>query len=100
MLHVFQKVKSIHEISKDSQNSLLFYILKMVTIKEIREIFREILQEHETKQEGMFIKHEKLVLERISGQQALLKQRLNKLRDTLTSVKTDVEELKESLSFT
>ena len=90
MLHVFQKVKSIHEISKDSQNSLLFYILKMVTIKEIREIFREI----------MFIKHEKLVLERISGQQALLKQRLNKLRDTLTSVKTDVEELKESLSVT
>ena len=100
MLHVFQKVKSIQEISKDSQNSLLFHILKMVTIKEIREIFREILQEHETKQEGMFVKHEKLVLERISGQQALLKQRLNKLRDTLTSVKTDVEELKESLSFT
>ena len=28
----------------------------MVTIKEIREIFREMLQEHETKQEGMLIR--------------------------------------------
>ena len=35
----------------------------MVTIKEIRETFSEMLQEHETKQEGMFIKHEKLVLD-------------------------------------
>ena len=30
----------------------------MVTIKEIREIFREMLQEHETKEEGMLTKHE------------------------------------------
>ena len=38
-----------------------------------------MLQEHETKQEGMFTKHEKSVLEKqdmISGHQALLKQRL------------------------
>ena len=41
----------------------------MVTIKEIREPFREMLQEHETKQEGMFTKHEKLVLDLISGHQ-------------------------------
>ena len=40
----------------------------MVTIKEIREIFREMLQEHETKQEA-----------------------------SLTSVKTNVEGLKEAL---
>ena len=40
----------------------------MVTIKEIREIFREMLQEHETKQEA-----------------------------SPTSVKTDVEGLKETL---
>ena len=69
----------------------------MVTIKEIREIFREMLEEHKTKQEGMFTKHEKLVLDLISGHQALLKQRLDQLCDSLTSVKTDVEELKESL---
>ena len=72
----------------------------MVTIKKMREIFREILQEHETKQEGMFTKHEKSVLDLISGHQALLKQRLDQLCDSLTSVKTDVEELEESLSFT
>ena len=36
----------------------------------------------------------------ISGHQASLKQRLDQLCDSLTSVKTDVEELKESLSFT
>ena len=71
----------------------------MVTIKEIREIFREMLQEHETKQEGMFTKHEKLVLDLISGHQGLLKQMLDQLRDSLTSVKIDIEELKESLSF-
>ena len=69
----------------------------MVTVKEIREIFREMLEEHKTKQEGMFTKHEKLVLDLISGHQALLKQRLDQLCDSLTSVKTDVEELKESL---
>ena len=68
----------------------------MVTIKEIREIFREMLQKHETKQEGMFTKHEKLVSDLISGHQALLKQS----PDSLISVKTDVEELKESPSFT
>ena len=39
----------------------------MVTIKEIREIFREMLQEHEYKQEGMFIKQEKSVLDLISS---------------------------------
>ena len=29
----------------------------MVTIKEIGEIFTDMLQEHETKQERMFTKH-------------------------------------------
>ena len=29
----------------------------MVTIKEIGEIFRDMLQEHKTKQERMFTKH-------------------------------------------
>ena len=72
----------------------------MVTIKEIREIFREMFQEHETKQEGIFTKHEKLVLDLISGHQALLKQMLDQLCDSLTSVKIEVEELKESLRFT
>ena len=71
----------------------------MVTIKEIREIFREMLQEHETKQEGMFTKHQKSALDLISGHQALLNQRLDQLCDSLTSVKTDIEKLKESLSF-
>ena len=79
---------------------LLFYILKMVTLKEIREIFREMLQEHETKQEEMFTKHEKLVLDLISGHQALLQQKLDQLCDSLASVKKDAEELKENLSFT
>ena len=59
-----------------------------------------MLQEHETKQEGMFTKHEKSLLYLISGHQALLKQTLDQLCDSLTSVKTDIEELKESLSFT
>ena len=72
----------------------------MVTIKEIREIFREMLHEHETKQERMFTKHEKLVLDLTSRDQALLKQRFGQLCDSFTSVKTDVEELQESLSFT
>ena len=40
----------------------IVYKLKMVTIKEIRELFREMLQQHETKQEGMFTKREKMVL--------------------------------------
>ena len=69
----------------------------MVTIKEIREIFREILQEHETKQDGMFTKHKKSVLDLISGHQALPKQRLDQLCNNLTLVKTDVEELKKAL---
>ena len=72
----------------------------MLTIKEIREIIREVFQEQETKQERMFTKHEKSVLDLISGHRALLKQRLDQLCYNLTSVKTDVEELKESLSFT
>ena len=38
-----------------------------------------MLQEHETKQEGMFTNHEKLVLDLISGHQTLLKQRLDQL---------------------
>ena len=37
----------------------MFYILKIITIKEIRQVFREMLQEHETKQEGMFTKKKK-----------------------------------------
>ena len=48
----------------------------------------------------MSAKHEKQLLDLISGHQALLKQRLDQLCDSLTSVQTDVEELKESLSFT
>ena len=35
----------------------------MVTIIEIRETFREMSQEHEAKQEEMFTKHEKLILD-------------------------------------
>ena len=79
----------------------MFYILKIITIKEIRQVFREMLQEHETKQEGMFTKKkEKSVLDLISGHQGLLKQSLDQLCDSLTSVKTDIEELKDSLNFT
>ena len=59
-----------------------------------------MLQEHENKQEGMFTKHAKLELYQISEHHALLKQRLDLVCDSLTLVKTDVEELKESLSFT
>ena len=69
----------------------------MVTIKEIRETFREMLQEHETKQEGMFTKHKKSVLDLISGHQTLLKKKLDQQCDSLISVKTDFE---ESPSFT
>ena len=47
----------------------------------------------------MFTKHEKSVLDVVSGHQALLKQRLEPC-DSFTSVKTDVEKLKESLRFT
>ena len=39
----------------------------MVTIIEIRDTFREMSQEHEAKQEEMFTKHEKLILDLISG---------------------------------
>ena len=55
----------------------------MMTIKEIREMFREKLQEYETKQT--------LVLDPISGHQALLKQRLHQLYNSHTYVKTDDE---------
>ena len=72
----------------------------MVTIKNIRKIFREILQENETKQKGMLAKDEQYVLDLISGHQALLNHRFDQLCDGLTLVKTDVEELTESLSFT
>ena len=58
-----------------------------------------MLQEHETKQEGIFTKYQKSVLDLISGHPALLKHRLDQLSDSLTLVKTDVEELKESLNF-
>ena len=76
----------------------------MATIKEIRETFKEILQEHETKQTWNQTwnqtKHKKLVLDLISGYQALLKERLDQQFDSLTSVKTDVEDFKESPTFT
>ena len=42
----------------------------------------------------------KLVLDLISGHQALLKESLDQQCDSLTSVKTDVEDFKESSSFT
>ena len=32
----------------------------MIIVKEIRKIFGEILQEDETKQEGVFTKHKKI----------------------------------------
>ena len=48
----------------------------------------------------MFTKHEKSVLDLISGHQALLKQALDRLRGSLTPMKLEAEELKESLSFT
>ena len=48
----------------------------------------------------MFTKHEKLMLGLTSRHQALLKQRLDQLYNSLTSEKTDVKELKESLSST
>ena len=69
----------------------------MVTIKEIREIFREMLHEHVTKQKGMFTKHEKSVSDLISGHQALLKQRLDQLCDSLTSVKQTLKNVKKAL---
>ena len=48
-------------------NSLLFYVLKMASIKDKGEVFRVMLQGHETKQKRMFIKHENSVLDLISG---------------------------------
>ena len=65
-------------------NSFLFYILKIITIIVIREIFREMLQEHETKQEEMFTKREKLVLDLTSRHQTLIKN----LKKALVSPKT------------
>ena len=41
-----------------------------------------------------------MVLDLISGHQALLKESLYRQCDSLTSVKTDVEDFKESSSFT
>ena len=72
----------------------------MVTIREIRIIFGETLQEFETKEEGIFKKHKKLALGLISGHQALLKQRLGQLCNSLSLVKSVVKELKENFSFT
>ena len=48
----------------------------------------------------MFIKHKKLVLDQISSHQALLKKSLDQIYDSLISGKTDVEDFKESPSFT
>ena len=59
-----------------------------------------MLEEHETKHKEIFTKHEKSVLVLISGHQSFLKQRLDHLCNNLTSVKIDVEQHKESLSFT
>ena len=59
-----------------------------------------MLQEHETKHGGMFTKHEKSVSDLISGHQVLLKQRFHQLCDNLTSVKTEVQKLKERRRFT
>ena len=42
-----------------------------------------MLQEHESKQERILTKHEKLVLDLMSGHQGLLKERLDKLCDSL-----------------
>ena len=48
----------------------------------------------------MFTIHEKSVLDLILGHQALLKQRLDQICNSLTSVRTDAKELKEILIFT
>ena len=90
---------TVNNFVNTNKFAIALYI-KMVTIKEIRETFKEILQEHETKQKGISTKHEKLVLDLISGLLALLKERLDQQFDSLTSVKTDVEDFKESPSFT
>ena len=77
----------------------MFYILKMLANKEIKEIFGEMLQEHESKKEGILTKHEKLVLKpdirtsSITEAKPWLTMRQSYL------VKTDIEELKESLLF-
>ena len=90
---------TVNNFVNTNKFAIALYI-KMVTIKEIRETFKEILQEHETKQKGISTKHEKLVLDLISGLLALLKERLDQQFDSLTSVKTDVEDFKESPTFT
>lgn len=46
----------------------------------------------------MFTKLEKMVLNLILGHQALLKQRLDQVCNSLTLVKTDVEEPKKALA--
>ena len=40
----------------------MFYVIKIISIKEIRAFFQEIVQKCETELEGTFTKHEKLVL--------------------------------------
>ena len=63
-------------------------------IKEIRESFRDILGKvDETKQEGM-------LRETCQNQIISSKKRLDQISDSLTSMKTDDEELKVSLDFT
>ena len=71
----------------------MFYTLKMITIKEIREFFREMLQDHETKQKGMFTKHEISVFKADAWRtmwQVLLqwKQTSKSLKKALVSPKT------------
>ena len=72
----------------------------MVTIKEITENFREMLQKHLTRQKGMLAKHEKSVLDLVSGHQALLKQNLDQHCDSLTSEKQTLKNLKKALVST
>lgn len=73
----------------------MFYILTLITIKEIRNIFLKMLQEHETKEERMFTKLKKFVLDLISGHQVSPKLRLD-----LTLEKQALRNLKESFDFT
>ena len=79
--------------------NLVLYTKNSYYQRNKRNFYRNVTR-NETKQEEIFIKYEKLVLDVVSGHQALRNQRLDQPCDSLTSVKTDVEELKESLSFT
>ena len=51
-----------------------------------------MLQEHEIKQVGMFTKHEQLILDLISGHQALRKQRLDNYATVLLRGKQAMKE--------